>query len=98
VTTHKSCATILTACSLSLAAGCATLGPSPNSPEVLQALQLVSAGHTGCLPDDNEISNVHASRDGSGTWNATCKGKSYLCSAFRAVGGSQSYSCAPVAQ
>jgi hypothetical protein len=81
-----------------MTAGCAAVQPSPNSPEVLQALKMVSAGHTGCLPDDNEISNVSAVRDGSGTWNATCRGKTYLCSAFRAVGGSQSYSCAPVAQ
>jgi hypothetical protein len=97
MTTHSSRTTLLTAC-LVMSAGCAAVRPSPNSPEVLQALKMVSAGHTGCLPDDNEISNVSAARDGSGTWNATCKGKPYLCSAFRAVGGSQSYSCAPVAQ
>ena len=92
----NSCAPRLLACMLVSAAGCVT--PSPDAPEVLQALKMVSAGHTGCLPDDNEITHVSPVRDGSGTWNATCKGRTYLCSAFRAVGGSQSYSCAPVAQ
>jgi hypothetical protein len=37
-------------------------------------LKLVSAGHTGCLPDENELSNLKANPDGSGTWNATCHG------------------------
>ena len=62
------------------------------------ALQMVSAGHTGCLPEENQISNVKMNLDGSGTWNATCKGKAYLCSAFLGVSKSESYSCAPVAQ
>ena len=59
---------------------------------------MVSAGHTGCMPEDNVISNVVANLDGSGTWNATCKGRVYLCSAVGSVGNSESYSCAPVAQ
>ena len=57
-------------------------------------LKYVSAGHTGCLPDENELSNVNGNLDGSGTWNVTCKGKVYLCSA--SGGQSESYSCAPV--
>jgi hypothetical protein len=69
-----------------------------NSPTVVHQLKIVSAGHTGCLPDENEISNVNASPDGSGTWNATCKDKIYLCSAVASVGNSESYSCAPVAK
>lgn len=77
------------------AAGCI----SANSPVVQEHLKTVSAGHTGCAPEDNVISNVNAKLDGSGTWNATCKGKTYLCSAVSTVGGhSESYSCAPVAQ
>jgi hypothetical protein len=68
-----------------------------NSPMVARQLKMVSAGHTGCLPDDNELSNVSLSGDGSGLWNATCKGKVYLCSAAGSVSGSSSFSCAPIA-
>jgi hypothetical protein len=45
----------------------------------------------------SELSNVSLSGDGGGLWNATCKGKVYLCSAAGSVGGSSSFSCAPVA-
>lgn len=76
-------------------AGCASMA---NSSIVANQLKLVSAGHTGCLPDENEVSNVNSSPDGSGTWNTTCKGKVYLCSAVSSVGNSESYSCAPVAK
>jgi hypothetical protein len=76
----------------------ATACVTPDSPTVTSALQMVSAGHTGCLPEENQISNVKMNLDGSGTWNATCKGKAYLCSAFLGVSKSESYSCAPVAQ
>ena len=58
----------------------------------------MSAGHTGCAPEENTLSNVSADSDGSGMWNATCKGKSYLCTAVASVGNSESFSCAPVAQ
>lgn len=75
-------------------AGCVTA----NSQMMISALQMVSAGHTGCLPEENQISNMKPNPDGSGTWNATCKGKAYLCSAFQGVSNSESYSCAPVAQ
>jgi len=71
---------------------------SGNSPMVQERLKMVSAGHTGCMPAENVISNVAANLDGSGTWNATCKGKVYLCSAVGSVGNSESYSCAPAAQ
>jgi hypothetical protein len=70
--------------------GCTALA---NSPLVTRQLKIVSAGHTGCLPDDNELTNINASGDGSGTWNATCKGKVYLCSGVSSA-GSESYSCA----
>lgn len=75
--------------------GCVSMA---NSPAVVDKLKIVSAGHTGCLPEENEISNVKASLDGSGTWNATCKGQVYLCSAVATVGNSESYNCAPVAK
>jgi hypothetical protein len=76
-------------------AGCVSMA---NSPLIVKQLKIVSAGHTGCLPDENEISNVNSGPDGSGTWNATCKGKAYLCSAVASVGNSESFSCAPVAK
>jgi hypothetical protein len=75
-------------------AGCLSV----NSPVVQEHLKTVSAGHTGCAPEDNVLSNVVAHPDGSGTWNATCKGKVYLCSASGGVGKSESYSCAPAVQ
>jgi hypothetical protein len=57
---------------LSIMAGCVSMATS--SPVIVRQLNLVSAGHTGCRPDENEIANVNASPDGSGTWDATCKG------------------------
>jgi hypothetical protein len=72
---------------------------SASSPLVQEHLKIVSAGHTGCMPDDNVISNVvMLDLAGNATWNATCKGKVYLCTAAGSVGNSESYSCAPVAQ
>jgi len=65
-----------------------------NSPTVLKQLQLVSAGHTGCLPDDNQISIVFATADGSGLWKATCNGQTYVCSAVSAAERFSTYSCA----
>ena len=65
---------------------------------VTDKLKTASAGHTGCVPEENDLSNVVAKPDGSGTWNATCKGKTYLCSAISTINDSQSVHCAPVAQ
>jgi hypothetical protein len=76
-------------------AGCTAIA---NSPIVTRQLKIVSAGHTGCLPEENELTNIIANADGSGTWNATCKGKVYLCSGVSSpASSSESYSCAPVA-
>jgi hypothetical protein len=74
--------------------GCVTV----NSPIVQEKLKTVSAGYTGCMPGDNVLSNIVANRDGSGTWNATCKGKTYLCSAVATVSNSESFHCALAAQ
>jgi hypothetical protein len=73
----------------SLASGCASLA---NSPMVINQLKIRSAGFTGCAVDANVIANVTGNGDGSGTWNATCQGKVYLCS----IGSSSAptYSCA----
>ena len=93
--THKPWIALL----ISVAAGtggCASL--SANSPIVQEKLKTVSAGYTGCAPEDNVLSNVAPNPDGSGTWNATCKGKTYLCSAVASVNKSESFHCAPVVQ
>ena len=71
------------------ACGCASLTE--------KKLKTVSAGYTGCRPEENELSNVVAKPDGSGTWNATCKGKTYLCSAISTLDNS-AFHCSPVAQ
>jgi hypothetical protein len=83
-----------------LIAACTALGGciSANSPRIINRLKTVSAGHTGCVPESIDITNVKAAHDGSGTWNATCGGKTYLCSAVATVGHSESYSCAPAVQ
>jgi len=55
-------------------------------------LKLISAGHTGCTPDQLTISNVQ----GPGSmWNATCNGRIYLCSGVATGKSSAEYSCAP---
>ena len=76
----------LAAALVSLTAGCAVMS-------VTTRMQFVSAGYTGCLPQENDISNTTTNLNGSIIWNATCKGKTYLCSTVN----SESYSCAPVA-
>jgi hypothetical protein len=78
--------------------GCATrpdlTAVHSNSPGMVEALKVVSAGHTGCLPEDNQVSIISAKPDGSELWTATCKGKTYLCSTA-AINGGSAYSCAP---
>jgi hypothetical protein len=88
---------VVVAATLAVATGCIT-PLSAESPIVMKDLKLVSAGHTGCLPDENEISNVTTNIVSRGTWNATCKGKTYLCTAVPTFGDNVSFSCAPVAQ
>jgi hypothetical protein len=69
--------------------GCTALA---NSPMIVDQLKIRSAGFTGCAVDLNVITNVTANMDGSGTWNATCKDKVYLCS--QGSSGAPTYSCA----
>src|ERR1700676_3362226 len=78
-------------------AGCAGRGALATDPTAKRDLQLASAGHTGCLPSENEISDVNVLHEGTGTWNATCKGRIYLCSAVSSGNQVLEYSCAPVA-
>jgi hypothetical protein len=74
--------------------GCVSMGSMANSPLVINQLKIRSAGYTGCTVDENEISNVSPRPDGSGTWNATCKSKVYLCSQGSSEGHASTYSCA----
>jgi len=74
--------------------GCVSMGSMANSPVVINQLKIRSAGFTGCATEDNEITNVNPRPDGSGTWNATCKNKVYLCSQGSSGGHASTYSCA----
>ena len=69
--------------------GCTALS---NSPIVVDQLKIRSAGFTGCAVDANVITNVNGNTDDSGTWNATCKDRVYLCS--QGSSGAPTYSCA----
>jgi hypothetical protein len=60
-------------------------------------LKIISAGHTGCTPEQLSISNFHAPFGGGEVWNATCNGNVYLCSGVTGK-SSGDYSCAPVAK
>jgi len=59
-------------------------------------MQATSAGYTGCQPQANQISNV---KSGLNTllWNASCQGKTYLCSEVSDAKGRWQASCAPAA-
>jgi hypothetical protein len=83
---------------LAFIAGCVSLSAPAKLSAIESDLQLASAGHTGCLPRDNEISNSSVSLGGTGTWNATCKGRIYLCSAVSSGNQAFEFSCAPAAQ
>ena len=54
-------------------------------------LKLISAGHTGCTPENLTISNVRCL---GSMWNATCNGKTYLCSGVATGKSSADFSCA----
>ena len=73
--------------------GC-TLEQLRKDPDLVESLQLLSAGHTGCMPQDNQVSLISVRRGGDGLWTATCKGKTYLCSGA-AVNATGASSCAP---
>jgi hypothetical protein len=83
-------------------AGCSTQMATAmvsNSPDAIERLQVASAGHTGCRPENNSISVVWMKPDGSGVWQATCQGKVYLCSVVSSPGSNaQDISCAPAVQ
>jgi hypothetical protein len=56
-------------------------------------LKTASAGHTGCAPEQITISNVRGTGGGS-LWDATCNGKTYLCSEAGTGKSSAELSCA----
>ena len=64
---------------------------------VMDQLKTVSAGHTGCTPDQLSISNHQNTLTGE-TWNATCNGRVYLCSGAYSGKSSEDFSCAPAAK
>jgi hypothetical protein len=82
----------LPAVALSCTAGCVSY--APNSPALTDLLKFYSAGHTGCLPADNVISN-QTQPSGGFMWNAACGGKTYLCTSV-GFKDSASISCAVV--
>jgi hypothetical protein len=65
----------------------------------LDYMKEVSAGRTGCLPDDNVIANVHETslKNGTTTWTASCKEKTYVCSNSEEATG-MLISCTPLAK
>jgi hypothetical protein len=83
-------------CLAAVGAGCVPL--RPETPGVQKKLQFVSAGFTGCMPEDNAITNIDPHPVGEFTWNATCNTSAYLCSSIDEVSGQTHYNCAPVAQ
>jgi hypothetical protein len=78
---------------LALVTGCA---PTLTNSGTQSHYQILTAGHTGCVPEENQLSNLDVRPNGDGTWNAECKNKTYLCS----VTGQQQelVACAPVAK
>jgi hypothetical protein len=83
---------------LAASPSCVSMSAPAKLAAIKPDLQLASAGHTGCLPSENDISNSTVSRSDTGTWNAPCKGRGYLCSAVSSGNQAFEYSCAPVAQ
>jgi hypothetical protein len=89
---------VMTLAVITTLTGCtqAMMTASAQSSSLLkERLQTMSAGHTGCLPEDNQVSIIWAKADGSGLWKATCKDKTYLCSTVELTRGGNSFSCAP---
>lgn len=79
-------------------AGCTTAAVTAiasSSSLLKDQLAVVSAGHTGCMPEQNAIAIIWAKPNGSGLWTATCKDQVYLCSVITTTSGASSYSCAP---
>jgi hypothetical protein len=76
--------------------GCVDQSFRSGSPAGIKQWQAASAGYTGCPAEQNEISDSKMDLDVL-TWNATCNGKVYVCTAIFTSGGltPTSMSCAP---
>jgi hypothetical protein len=71
----------------------ATLTGASGCVSLPDKLKTISAGHTGCEPEQLVISAIRNEPTGT-LWNATCNGKTYLCSAVQNGKSSDEYSCA----
>jgi hypothetical protein len=56
-------------------------------------LKALSAGHIGCAPEQIAVANRRVA-EGVLLWNASCNGKTYLCSQVITGKSSNEYSCA----
>lgn len=65
---------------LTLATGCAE--ESMRSAAGTEARQAASAGYTGCSSGQNKISNLKWNSMFIQSWNVTCEGKVYRCTAI----------------
>jgi hypothetical protein len=86
---------LLVALALGALTGCQSMA--------MDNLKTISAGYTGCTPEQITIQNVTSRNTFTSpgeTWNATCNGKVYLCSGVGNSGGTGTgtYSCAVVAK
>ncbi len=64
------------------------------SPMLQNKLKLISAGYTGCVPEQNTLTNISANYGGDGQWNTTCKGQTWLCTSVGQTNGGAQYQCA----
>ena len=60
-----------------------TLGGAACGP-TMENYQIASSGPTGCAPAEIGIANQQVSGP-TGSWTATCKGKTFQCSAVRSA-------------
>ena len=63
--------------------GCSGFGSAieeANTASNIQKMKNMSAGGTGCLPEDIDVQVVDAHWNNTGVWKARCKEKTYICS------------------
>ena len=78
--------TLSAALVLALAGGCASNTSANVQGQQVARQQALSAHYTGCVPQENVISNTVVKPHGGGTsttWNATCNGKIYSCGSYQ---------------
>ena len=72
----------------------AVLGGATACVSLPDRLKTASAGHTGCTPEQMTVADIRTAGGGL-LWNASCNGKTYLCSAVTTGKSDTEYSCAP---